>query len=104
MKKDTEKDVKEIYPGENMKWLRAVTVLPAKVRHNPELSPLEKLIYSELLGLASYNSTVFIAIELRKDLAALYGVSLTTVTKAIRHLEKMQLIVKVDDKDDYYMI
>lgn len=101
MKKE---ELTEHVPGDNMKWLRAVTILPAKVRHNPELTPLEKLIYSELLGLASYYSTVFIAPELKKDLAALYNVSLATITKAVRHLEKMQCIVKVDDKDDYYMI
>jgi hypothetical protein len=94
----------EILIGENMKWLRAITVLPATVRHNANLKPLDKLIYSELLGLAGCWSTVFITKELKNDLAGLYTTTTRTINNSIANLIENGLLQRVKTEDDYYIL
>lgn len=84
-------------------WLRTYTVLPAVIRHNPELTPIEKLIYSEILGLMNYQQTVFITKEVKTDIAGLYGIQLGAVTKAVNKYVKLQYLKPIEVKD-YYLV
>lgn len=85
-------------------WIKHVTYLPATIRHNPDLTSIDKLLYSEVLSLASYFSTVFITHEVKQDLASLYSVNVRTVTAAVNKFVKLGYIKPVDNKEDYYLI
>lgn len=85
-------------------WIKTYTILPAKVRHNPELTANEKLIYSEILGLMNYLCTVIITKEVKTDIAGLYGINLSAVTKAVNKFVKLGFIIPIEGTDDYFLV
>lgn len=84
-------------------WIRAYTVLPAVIRHNPELNGNEKLIYSEILGLMNYQCTVFITKEVKTDIAGLYGIQLSFVTRAVNKFVRLGFLKPIEEAD-YYLV
>lgn len=86
-------------------WIKTYTILPAKIRHNAELTANEKLIYSEILGLMNYLCTVIITKEVKTDIAGLYGINLSAVTKAVNKFVRLGLIVPVgEEAEDYFLV
>lgn len=73
------------------------TIIPADVRYDNELTPIAKLLFSEILSLSIKNGYCYAT---NNYLAELYGINLTTVRRAIALLVKKNYITsQVQYKD-----
>jgi len=72
------------------------SILPAIVRYHKELTPLAKLIFSELTALANKTGKAY---PNNKTLANWYGVSKKTISTSISLLEEKKLIIVEIEKN-----
>lgn len=73
------------------------TILPATIRYDNELTPIAKLLFSEILTLSVNNGYCYAT---NNYFAELYNVDLTTIRRAIALLrEKNYIITEVQYKD-----
>jgi len=77
---------------ENIQYPSYFSVIPAKVRYNPNLSFFEIVLFSELVSLSNYRGFTWAS---NAYFAALYKKAPETISRSISKMEKLKLL-KVD--------
>ena len=72
-------------------------IIPATVRYDKELKPAEKLLYGEITALSNKLGYCYAN---NRYFAELYNVTIGTVSKWISHLQKLEYIIIVIERNE----